>query len=77
MGLGLPEGGPKSYLPDGCSTFAFGCFLAVRDRVEGCSAGRWEGFDDYLREYWTRGDMVGSLRGVGGCGELVGTATGW
>ena len=39
--------------------------------------GRWERFEDYLRGYRTRGDMVGGLRGVGGCGELVGTATGW
>ena len=77
MDVRLSEGGPKCYSSDGCSTFAFGGFLVVRGRVGGCSAGRWGRFEDYLRGYWTRGDMVGGLRGVGGCGGSVGTATGW
>ena len=77
MDVWLPGGGTECYSSDGCSTFAFGCFLVVRGRVEGCSAGRWERFEDYLRGYWTRGDMVGGLRDVGGCRELVGAATGW
>ena len=77
MDVRLPGGGTECYSSNGCSTFASGRFLAVRDMVEGCSAGRLERFEDYLREYWTRGDMVGSLRGVGGCRELAGTATGW